>query len=338
MDLWVIIVNWNLGARGYIAGCLDSVTEAVLGLETETIVVDNHSADSSVAFIREGYPHVTVIENQENIGFGRGAQTGLEAARGGSSSRCQSRRVAVSRVSAAASRSAPGAPRRGLDGTQVVRVGHKGGKIESGPHKLRTVFEPLRSFPGAYRLLAYLSRNKHGRLLRCEKLDGACMVFRASMLREVGGMPTTTFMYGEEQILGARFRRLGYEVWYDPLSVVYHDLGSSSRQKWTSESNILARQAGHTAAMRETLGPARFVFYNWLLLLSLVLKAFGGLVGHGPAAPPRSAHDQPVPVRFSAAARGACRGRAGAGPAVTFVAAPSAGPPQDGGAGPRPPA
>ena len=285
MDLSVIIVNWN--GRSCIAGCLDSLAEAVHGLETETIVVDNHSADSSVAFIREGYPQVMVIENQENVGFGRGAQAGVEASRG--------EFIAIVNPDVSLS---PGSlrqlvavlqkrPAAAWTGPQVIRAGYKGGKIQSGPYKPGTVFEPLRTLPGAYRLLAYLSRNKHDRLRRCEKLDGACMVFRASMLREVGGMPTTTFMYGEEQILGARFRRLGYEVWYDPLSVVYHDLGSSSRQKWTSESNILARQAGHTAAMRETLGPARFVFYNWLLLLTLVLKAFGGLVGHGP--PPRLA-------------------------------------------------
>ena len=91
------------------------------------------------------------------------------------------------------------------------------------------------------------------------------------MLTQAAGVqPTSTFMYGEEQLLGARFRQLRYEVWYDPSDVaIFHDLGSSSRQKWTSDDTRLARQAGHTAAMRETLGPARLFFYNLLLLLSL---------------------------------------------------------------------
>ena len=285
MDLSVIIVNWN--GRDYIAGCLDSLAEAVPGLQTETIVVDNHSADSSAAFIREGYPQVTVIENEENVGFGRGAQTGVQAARG--------EFIAVVNPDVSLS---PGSlqelvallqarPAAAWTGPRVIRAGHKGGTTQSGPYRLDTVFEPLRSFPGVYRLLAYLGRNDHDRLRRCERLDGACMVFRASMLREAGGVPTTTFMYGEEQILGARFRRLGYEVWYDPPVLVFHDLGSSSRQRWTTDSNRLARQAGHTAAMRETLGPVRFVFYNCLLLVSLLLRACGGLVGHGP--PPRLA-------------------------------------------------
>jgi GT2 family glycosyltransferase len=137
-------------------------------------------------------------------------------------------------------------------------------------------------FPGVFRLLAYLGRNRHHRPRRCERLDGACMVFRTEMLRTAGGMPTVTFMYGEEQILGARFRRLGYEVWYDPLVVIYHDLGSASREKWSLETTQLVRLAGHTAAMRESLGPARFLLYDSLLLASLLVRACGGLVGHGP--------------------------------------------------------
>jgi GT2 family glycosyltransferase len=277
MDLSVVIVNWN--GRDYIAACLDSLAEAGGDLQTETIVVDNDSADQSVAFIRETYPQVTLIENEDNVGFGRGAQTGVERARGefiavvnpDVSLPPESLRRLV-----AVLREHPGAAWAG------PRAVLGDGRTRSGPYKLGTVFEPLRGFPGVYRLLAQLGRNNHDRLRRCEKLDGACMVFRASMLREAGGVPTTTFMYGEEQILGARFRRLGYEAWYDPTIVVFHDLGSSSRQKWTSDSTRLARQAGHTAAMRESLGPVRFVFYDCLLLASLVLQACGGLVGHGP--------------------------------------------------------
>ncbi len=277
IDLSVVIVNWN--GREYIAGCLDSLPEATAGLQTETIVVDNHSSDASAAFIRESYPHIRLIENPDNVGFGRGAQTGVQAARGTF--------IAVVNPDV---KLPPGSlrqlaalleerPAAAWTGPKVVLPS---GRIQSGPYKLATVFEPLNLLPGVYRMLAYLARSKHDRPRRCEKLDGACMVFRASMLREAGGIPTITFMYGEEQILGARFRRLGYEVWYDPFVSVFHDLGSASENKWTSDANILARQEGHTASMRATLGPLRFAMYNLLLLGGLMVKAVGGLVGHGP--------------------------------------------------------
>lgn len=276
MDLSIVMVTWN--SRECVGACLDSVGEAVGKLATEVIVVDNLSSDSTVAFIRENHPQVKLIENRENLGFGRGALAGLEASGG--------EFVAILNPDVSLP---PGSLRRlvallqdrpaaGWTGPKVVL---RSGRIQSGPWKLGTAFEPLSSFPGVFRLLAALGGNKHDRPRRCEKLDGACMVFRAEMLKAAGGIPTSTFMYGEEQLLGARFRRLGYEVWYDPDVVIFHDLGSSSRQKWTADNTRLARQKGHSAAMRETLGPARFLLYNWLLLMSLVLKAGGGLAGHG---------------------------------------------------------
>jgi N-acetylglucosaminyl-diphospho-decaprenol L-rhamnosyltransferase len=277
VDLSVVMVTWN--SRECVGACLDSIGEAVGELATEVIVVDNLSSDSTVAFIRENHPQVKLIENRENVGFGRGAQMGVGASGG--------EFVAILNPDVSLP---PGSLRRLVallqDRPAACWTGPKvvlsSGRIQSGPFKLGTAFEPLRSFPGVFRLLASLGGNKHDRPRWCEKLDGACMVFRAEMLRTAGGIPTSTFMYGEEQLLGARFLRLGYEVWYDPNVVIFHDLGSSSRQKWTSDDTRLARQAGHTAAMRETLGPARFLLYNLLLLLSLVLKAGGGLAGHGP--------------------------------------------------------
>ena len=285
MDLSIIIVAWN--CREYVGTCLSSLAAAAGGLDTETIVVDNLSSDSTVAFIRESYPGIRLIENDQNAGFGRGAQIGLEAARG--------EFVAVLNPDLWL----PPDSLRGLvdvlgEHPRAAWTGPKvllpGGGVHSGPYRLGTIFEPLRALPGMFRLHAYLSRNKHDRMRRCSKLDGACMVFRASMLREAGGMPTTTFVYGEEQILGTRFRRLGYEAWYDPLTTVHHDLGSASRQKWTSDATVLARQEGHTAAMRESLGPVGFVFYNTLLLLALLERAAGWLVGHG--SPPALASQQ----------------------------------------------
>ena len=107
------------------------------------------------------------------------------------------------------------------------------------------------------------------------------MVFRASMLDAIGGMPTCTFLYGEEQVLGARFRERGYEVWYDPLCTVTHEREASCKQKWTPDERAVVQQVAHTAAMRETLGYPRSAVYDCLLLLRLLLQFGSGLTGRG---------------------------------------------------------
>src|SRR5262249_17366635 len=47
----------------------------------ECIVVDNASGDGSGAYLRARHPWATVVDNGENIGFGRGCNTGLDRVR-----------------------------------------------------------------------------------------------------------------------------------------------------------------------------------------------------------------------------------------------------------------
>ena len=48
----------------------------------EIILVDNGSTDDSVAFVREVYPHVRVIEAGRNLGFAGGNNLGAREATG----------------------------------------------------------------------------------------------------------------------------------------------------------------------------------------------------------------------------------------------------------------
>ena len=69
MKLTVIIVNYNV--KYYLEQCLTSVRRAIGGLETEVVVVDNHSRDGSVEYLRSRFPEVTFIESNHNLGFAR---------------------------------------------------------------------------------------------------------------------------------------------------------------------------------------------------------------------------------------------------------------------------
>jgi len=80
MILSVIIVNYRV--RYFLELCLHSVQKALQGLEAEVIVVDNHSADGSVEYLRPLFPDVLFIVNPENTGFARANNQALEQARG----------------------------------------------------------------------------------------------------------------------------------------------------------------------------------------------------------------------------------------------------------------
>jgi GT2 family glycosyltransferase/glycosyltransferase involved in cell wall biosynthesis len=68
----IIIPNWN--GRELLEQCLPSVIEATRG--HEIIVVDNHSTDGSVRFLKANYPEVKVLELDRNRGFAGGCNAG----------------------------------------------------------------------------------------------------------------------------------------------------------------------------------------------------------------------------------------------------------------------
>ncbi len=105
-----------------------------------------------------------------------------------------------------------------------------------------------------------------------------CMLFRTSQLRQAGGMPTSTFPYARRQLLGTRIRSSARDL-YDPWSTVTHEGRSSTRKRWTPEETGFVQHAEHSRAMRETLGPRRFLVYNTLYSLNALLTCAAALVG-----------------------------------------------------------
>lgn len=74
--LTVVFVTFN--SHEILAGCLEQLaSEPALRI----VVVDNHSRDDTPDRIRARFPHVTVIEQGQNLGYGRAANVVLREAR-----------------------------------------------------------------------------------------------------------------------------------------------------------------------------------------------------------------------------------------------------------------
>lgn len=72
----IIIVSYNF--EPWIDRCLTSVF--VSSIPTTVLVVDNNSRDNTVARLKENYQEVVLIENRENLGFGKANNVGLSYA------------------------------------------------------------------------------------------------------------------------------------------------------------------------------------------------------------------------------------------------------------------
>jgi len=81
----VSIVVLNCNGANWLPRCFGSIkAQTILG-QIETIMVDNHSTDDSVAVARQllaGFPSAGIVKNLENLGFCEGNNSGARAARG----------------------------------------------------------------------------------------------------------------------------------------------------------------------------------------------------------------------------------------------------------------
>src|SRR5690606_23119921 len=80
LDLAIIIVSWNV--RDYLRDCLTSVYAELhrSGITGAVWVVDNGSTDGTLSLLKNLFPQVRLITNQENVGFGAANNQGMKAA------------------------------------------------------------------------------------------------------------------------------------------------------------------------------------------------------------------------------------------------------------------
>jgi len=79
-DLSIVVVSYNTEAL--LAPMFDAIDAARGDLELQVIVVDNASRDGSVAWLREHRPEAQLIENRDNVGFGRANNQAIPLLRG----------------------------------------------------------------------------------------------------------------------------------------------------------------------------------------------------------------------------------------------------------------
>jgi GT2 family glycosyltransferase len=80
MQLSVIILNYNV--RYFLEQCVLSVKEALSEIDGEIIVVDNNSTDDSCLMMKNQFPEVKLIQNNQNWGFPKGNNIGVKQAKG----------------------------------------------------------------------------------------------------------------------------------------------------------------------------------------------------------------------------------------------------------------
>lgn len=224
-DVDAILVAYHSG-DDLVPACESALAAGAGGL----IVVDNSPAEGATKAVRARFPGARVEESDENVGFARAVNRGLELSR--------SPRILLLNPDA---RLEPGAvralgaaldlhPRAAAAGPRIERPD---GRLELSANRTMSplgdlgikVLEGLYSRgPDSVRRWVE-GRYSHPRSVR--SLSAACMLLRRRALDEVDGFDERFFLYAEDVDLSLRLRRAGWELRFVPAARARHVGGGS---------------------------------------------------------------------------------------------------------------
>ncbi len=214
----VIIPVWN--GRAFLPECLDALA-AQAGSAPEIIAVDNGSTDGSAELIATRYPHVRLLRNTQNLGFGRACNMGMQAATGDALALLnQDTRTEpgwLLALQAALSSDAVGVVGSKILSAADRSLQHAGGRIHD---VLGTPFHLGKADPDAAQWDAPRE---------VEYVTGAALALRRQVIDAIGGFDERFFpAYYEDADLCFRARAAGFTVLYWPQAIVLHHESTST--------------------------------------------------------------------------------------------------------------
>jgi N-acetylglucosaminyl-diphospho-decaprenol L-rhamnosyltransferase len=238
IDVSIVLVSWN--TRALLLACLDSLPAAVGSLHADVWVVDNGSADGSVAAVRSWRPaepgtaglSVHIIENGLNAGFAAANNQAIVNSDGRYVLLLNSDTVALPGSIERLVRFADAHPGAGMVGAMLL---NPDGSFQGSFADFPSLSSELLSASGLGRRLFGRWYPNYGptqaqATRRVDYVQGACMLARRAAITQAGLLDEDYFMYNEELDWCLRMRRAGWETWYTPDARIVHYGGQSTRQ------------------------------------------------------------------------------------------------------------
>jgi N-acetylglucosaminyl-diphospho-decaprenol L-rhamnosyltransferase len=263
-DVSVVVVTWN--ALPWLEQCLESVRGR------EVVVVDNGSTDGSVDFVRERFPDVRLIE-QENKGMGGGNNAGMRAVDGRYFFLLNSDAWVVSDGLDKLVAFADAHPEAAVVGPKLLNTdGTLQRSVRGEPTlwRLATEYLFIRKLAPRSKRLNPLYRGDfdHDRVAEVDWLFGPALLVRREAADAVGLFDEDFFMFSEEVDWMTRFRRAGWTVLFFPDAEVVHVGGASHGGRMYVEN-----LRGHLRWFAKHRGVKDAERVRKLLLWSLRLRA-----------------------------------------------------------------
>jgi GT2 family glycosyltransferase len=228
MKLSVVILNYNV--KFFLELCLKSVEQAITTIDAEIIVVDNNSSDGSCDMVKQKFPAVTLISNQDNVGFAKANNQGVKVAKGEYICILNPDTVVAQDTFVKLLEFAKSKPDLGAIGCKLIDGSGK--FLPESKRNVPVVKVALQKIFGNGKnyYANHINENEIGSV---EILVGAFMFMKKDTYNQVNGFDEDYFMYGEDIDLSYKLLQSGFQNYYFGKTTCIHYKGESTAKDKT---------------------------------------------------------------------------------------------------------
>lgn len=280
----VAIITVTYNSANFIKEYLTSVASFLRGTEHRLILVDNQSQDSNLAII-SSFIEQNHLENQievlplaENVGFGRGCNSGAEAAQEYQPSHLWFLNPDTTLLDDSGSELlALFDTQKDVDFAGSILIDEKS-TSRAGAFRFPTL---MNVFISTMRL-GFLDKifKKYTTAIPIQNkpytadwLTGASFMVKSSCFRQLQGFDPQYFLYFEEVDLFYRAKKAGFSVWACPASKVFHISGASTGIN--TKNSAPKRQPQYWFESRRYFYTSNFGKWYFAIIDSVFLICFG---------------------------------------------------------------
>ncbi len=230
----VAIIVLNLNGFAITSDCIQSLLAAHVAA-SDIILVDNGSTDGSGKRLKEVYPEVALLTLSQNRGFTGGNNAGLEYVleRGYEFALLLNNDTFVApHFLVPLVHFMDAHPGAGMV-QPLIYFNHDRSLVWNAGSFYNKVF----GFPYTRGLNRRLQPG-YDAAREVDWVTGCAMLMRTDVLRKSGLFAPNMFLYCEDVELSFRIKKLGYGLFYEPRSEIYHIAGATGKQSG-KEGNIL---------------------------------------------------------------------------------------------------
>lgn len=235
----IVVLTWN--GRDLTLDCLSSLSSLEYP-NRQVIVVDNGSSDSTVKAIRDQFPDVSVIRNNSNLGFAEGNNIGIRYALKHSADYVlilNNDTLVAPNMLAKLVDLAESKPEIGMVGPQVHCLDQADTLFAAGSFISwakgtiwhRGMFEPARLLTDV------------GDPEPVDFITGCGLLVRRQLIETAGILDPAFYLNFEDVEWSVRARHHGFEIWYEPQSIMWHKISASLGRGSAQNTYYMTRNA-----------------------------------------------------------------------------------------------